>query len=490
MKRVSVLRIKSITMKTIKTKKLKLAGCVLLLCTSLQAQQTRFLENFTSINAGDDLSITITQGDTNSLTVNAPDNILPQIQTTVKNDLLRISTEGNIKNQKDISITITVKKLASIISGGAANIKSSNELICDKLTVETNGSGNINLLTKATEINATTNGSGNIILKGSAQELTATSSGSGNINVTNLEAKKVTAKTSGSGNIKVFVLESLTATISGSGDIIYKGNPIDRNVNISGAGTVRESKSGTGEETANDTTKIRLGNKKYMIIGEGDEEDKKNNDNSPEHAQKFKHWNGIEVGINGYLNVQNSLNVVPDYLELNYAKSLQFGLNIIEKDFHIYKNYFNVITGLGFDFNHYAFENNITLKANASYLTADNDTTINYKKNTLNVSYLKAPLLLEINTSKSSKGNLHIAAGMEFAYRLRSVTKQKYDQNGKNKKVKAKDDYNLEPFRFSAVARVGYNNVTVFANYGLNRLFKQKQGPEVYPFTVGVTFSI
>ncbi|MEO6901617.1 MAG: DUF2807 domain-containing protein [Bacteroidia bacterium] len=478
-------------MKRIKTKKLKLAGWMLLSCISLQAQQTKFLENFTGINAGDDLSIIITQGDTNAITVNAPDNILPQIKTTVKNDILSIFTEGNIKSQKEISITITVKKLSSLISGGAANIKSSNELICDKLTVETNGSGDINLLTKATEINATTNGSGDIMLKGSAQVLTATSSGSGDINATNFEAKKVIAKTSGSGDEKVFVLESLTAAISGSGDIIYKGNPIDRNVNISGSGAVRESKSGTGEETAKDTTKIRFGNKKYMIIGEGDDDDdKKNNNNPKDQAQKFKHWNGIEVGINGYLNGQNNLNVVPAFLELDYTKSLQFGLNIIEKDFNLYKNYLNVITGLGFDFNHYSFENNISLKANAPYLTADNDTTIKYKKNTLNVSYLKAPLLLEVNTSKNSKQNLHIAAGMEFAYRIHSVTKQKFVQNGKDKKVKTRDDYNLEPFRFSAVARVGYNNVTIFANYALNRLFKPKQGPEVYPFTVGITFTL
>lgn len=476
-------------MKTIRIKKLKTAGLLLLFCSVLQAQQTKYLENFTGINAGDDLSIIITQGDTNSFTVNAPDNMLPQIKTTVENNTLSIITEGNIKNQEDISITITVKKLASIISEGAANIKSSNELICDKLTIETNGSGDINLLTKANEINASTNGSGNMMLKGSTQKLTATTSGSGDINATNLEAKKVNAKTSGSGEAKVFVLESLTANISGSGDIIYKGNPVDRNVNISGSGAVRESKSGTGEETANDTTKIRFGNKKYMIIGE-ENDDKKNNSNSSEQVQKFKHWNGIEVGINGYLDANNNLNVEPGYLELNYAKSLQFGLNLLEKDFHIYKNYLNVITGLGFDFNHYAFENNITLKANAPYLTADKDTTINYKKNTFNISYLKAPLLLEVNTSKNSKQNLHIAAGMEFAYRIHSVTKQKYVQNGKDIKVKTRDDYNLEPFRFSAVARVGYNNVTIFANYGLNRLFKQKQGPEVYPFTIGITFTI
>ena len=45
-----------------------------------------------------------------------------------------------------------------------------------------------------------------------------------------------------------------------------------------------------------------------------------------------------------------------------------------------------------------------------------------YKKNKLNVSYIKAPLLIDINMSKNANKNFHIAAGVEFAYRIHSVT--------------------------------------------------------------------
>ena len=91
---------------------------------------------------------------------------------------------------------------------------------------------------------------------------------------------------------------------------------------------------------------------------------------------------------------------------------------------------------------------------------------------------------------KNPKKNFHIAGGLEFAYRIRSVLKQKHSEGNTDYKIKDKNDFNLEPFRYSAVARVGYNNVTVFANYGLNRLFKKDRGPQVYPFTVGVTITI
>ena len=70
---------------------------------------------------------------------------------------------------------------------------------------------------------------------------------------------------------------------------------------------------------------------------------------------------GTREGVNGMLDYNNTLNVASGakFLELNYAKSYQFGLNLFEKDFHIYKNYINLVTGLGFDFNHYAFSKRI-----------------------------------------------------------------------------------------------------------------------------------
>ena len=210
------------------------------------------------------------------------------------------------------------------------------------------------------------------------------------------------------------------------------------------------------------------------------------------NRNNFKYWRGLDFGVNGILDYNNTLNVAPGatYMQLNYAKSYQFGINLFEHDFHIYKNYVNIVTGLGFDFNHYAFSNNISLsKDSSNYLHGIKD-TMNYKKNTLNVSYIKVPLMLEINTSKNPNNNFHIAGGIEFAYRIHSVTKQKFEVDDHTYRVKQRDDFNLEPFRYSAMLRIGYNNVSVFADYGLNRLFQKNEGPQEYPFTVGITISI
>ena len=458
-------------------------------------QQNRTVGDFTGIKAGDAFNIIISQSDANAVKVDAPDNVQAQIKTEVKDGILYISTEGNIKGDKDITIYISTKALSNLDVSGSADVKTDKQLTCDKLYIKSSGAGDVNLDVKATEIKTDISGAGDVTLKGTATLLTADVSGAGNLKANNLEAETAKIKVTGAGDAKVNVKQTLDADVSGAGSIIYKGNPAERNVNITGAGSVRESKSGNGEETASDTTKFKLGKKKYMIIGDND--DKHGNyhsrrDSIHDHKDGFKHWRGLEIGVNGMLDYNNTLNVAPGayFLEQNYAKSYQFGINLFEHDFHIYKNYLNLVTGLGFDFNHYAFSNNTSLKTDSSsYLRGVKD-SMNYKKNTLNVSYIKIPLMLEINTCKNPHTNFHIAGGIEFACRIHSVSKQKFVADDATYRVKDRQVFNIEPFRYSAMLRIGFDRVTVFADYGLNRLFEKNKGPQEYPFTVGVNISI
>jgi hypothetical protein len=476
-------------MNTIKT---KILGITLLSSVSILSSFAQNVGDFTGIKVGDSFTVKLSQSEANTIKIDASDEVKAKIKTEVKEGVLFIESDGN--NAGDAVISVGIKSLTTLAVLGAADVKTENQLICDKLIIESSGAGDVHLDLKAADVSTTITGAGDVTLKGSSQQLTATVSGAGDLKAADFEVDKVTAKVSGAGDAKVNVKQSITANVSGAGSVIYKGNPVDRNVEISGAGSVRESTSGTGDETASDTTKIKLGNKKYLII---DDEESENNwkklsrkDSIRNYNEDFKNWAGFELGVNGLLDYKNSLEAPAgaSFLELDYSKSIQFGLNLFEKDFHIYKNYINLVTGFGFDFNHYAFKNNITLNPDTTYLSATTD-ALDYKKNKLNVSYIKAPLLIDINMSKNANKNFHIAAGVEFAYRIHSVTKQRYDVGDTHFKNKTRDDFNIEPFRYSAVARIGYNNVTIFANYGLNRLFQKNKGPQVYPFTLGVTFS-
>jgi hypothetical protein len=99
--------------------------------------------------------------------------------------------------------------------------------------------------------------------------------------------------------------------------------------------------------------------------------------------------------------------------------------------------------------------------------------------------------MLEFNTSKDEDRSFHIGAGVEVGYNIfRNRLKQEYMFQGDEQKLKTKDDFNINPFRYSLVGRVGFGKYTLFANYGMSELFKSGQGPKVYPFSDGISIHL
>ncbi|MBI3501088.1 MAG: outer membrane beta-barrel protein [Bacteroidetes bacterium] len=251
-----------------------------------------------------------------------------------------------------------------------------------------------------------------------------------------------------------------------------------------------------------DTLKIKWKNSRIWIF---DAETKKDTiKKEKKKKQDFTHWGGFDFGVCMLSTAKNQFNIPEEndttkmnyFLNLNYSKSFFFSLNLLEKNIRLYKNYVNVVTGLGFEWNSYNFKNKITLPPNASYISASNVTiapdSITFKKNKLKVAYLKAPLLLEFNTNTNhAEKSFHIAGGVELAYKIGSRTKQVYEMHDNEYKIKRKEDFNLAPLKYSAVVRAGYGNYfTLFVNYSISQLFEKEKGPEVFPITAGISFTL
>ena len=252
-----------------------------------------------------------------------------------------------------------------------------------------------------------------------------------------------------------------------------------------------------------DTLKIRWKDSRIWIFEDKVEAKIDSAKKDKKKKDDFTHWGGMDFGVSMLTTVDNKLKIVEEqdttqmnnFLDLNYGKSLYFSLNLLEKNIKLYKNYANLVTGLGFEWNHYNFKKNITLDPDAAYISASNTSvapdSIKFTKNRLNVAYIKAPLLLELNTNnENSSKSFHIAAGIEFAYKLGSKTKQSFEMNGYEFDVKRKSEYHLADFKYYSVVRVGYGDYfTVFANYGLSELFEKNKGPQVFPLTAGISFT-
>jgi len=252
-------------------------------------------------------------------------------------------------------------------------------------------------------------------------------------------------------------------------------------------GTTEENQSDTASQVIEepDTYKISMGRTKVLISSKSkDKKEKKININK----QRHNHFAGIDFGVNGLMSPTNSFDLQKEgeFMDLNYRKSLYISINFWEHYFEIVQEKFGIATGLGIEFNNYALSRNVSIYSDDTITTGVQDPTKDIEKNRLKTEMINLPLMLETNIGKDADHSFHLAIGGMLSYRLGSKTKQIFDQGGKEFKAKSRSDFNMNPFRFNLVARVGYGNFTLYGSYSLTAMY-DNEGPELYPFTIGVS---
>jgi hypothetical protein len=455
--------------------------------TKAQTSQTREITPFKKIEISGASSVVYTQSDTLTLKVVADDKEINNILTTMENETLVIRPKGNFTHA--YKIYVSGNALNQITSSGASKFTATNTITADSLSIDVSGASNINATVKVNEVSVMLSGASNVTLEGNTQRFYSTVSGASSLKTYKLNSVTTNVTASGASYARVFATEKINANATGSSTIKFKGDPKDVSAEASSSSMI--AKVVDGEESASksgnkkDSTTINFRNKKYVIINKDKDSDSKSSNNDDD----FHHWGGFGMGVNGWMgNGGFNLPKSQKYMELNYGKSLNFQLNPFEKDFHIYKNYVNLVVGLGFEWSQYEFSNKTKLNPDSSYTfgVIDSTNTFNYKKNRFKTTFVNVPVLLEFNTNKNPDKAFHIAVGAIGGFKLGSRTRQIVELNGNTIKNIKKDDYNINPFRVNAHASIGYHNFTIYADYALTSLFENGKGPELYPFTIGV----
>lgn len=511
-------------------KRIILSTIAILTGTIISAQDvTRTLNDFTFLNVKNAMEVTLTQGTENKLLISGVDNqYLDNIKSEVKNGRLYLSTEGKVK-LKDAVIHLTFKNLEGISQSGASEIKSMNAIQSERFSIDGSGAIEADLKIETKDLSIDFSGASDIKLSGSTEKFDLKLSGASELEASNLTAKNVKVNASGASDVRVFASESITGKASGASNIRVKGDPPVKSINSSISTSTSYGNENVsinvgrnrvevkdevvaviaGNNSANvnqDTAEVKWGRTRIVMIDDSIHIDR-------EKRERRNHWAGVDLGINGFLTSGGSFDLsnpahfeqtnpqnVTQFMELNYRKSWTFSINFFEHFFKIKDHHFGIVTGLGTEWNNYELKHNVRLdplggenvftnvdQYNERYTWGEVDTVLNYSKNRFKTWFINAPLLLEVNTGNDARRSFHVSAGAIFGLNLQTKMKYKYNENGDNKKVKDKDSFNTNAFRMSLTARVGYGWFNVFATYSLTPLFEDGRGPELYPFTVGVT---
>lgn len=452
-----------------------------------QEVQKRETKPFHKIEISGATSLIFTQSDTLQLRVEADKDEINNLMTDVSDGILSVKAKGNFK--QPYKIYVSGNHIQRITVAGASKITGTNALETDSLTLDVSGASSANLSLKTTDVDVMIGGASSVNFDGTSKTLHANISGASTLKAYKLNTTSADVKASGASTAKIFAAEKVNANATGSSTIKFKGDPKDVSAEASTSSQIAkviENANSNKKSSDNDSTKIDLGKKQLVIINKDRDSD---NEISVKVNDDFHHWGGFAMGVNGWLSNGNfGMPKGQEFMSLNYGKSLNFQLNPFEKNIHLYKNYINLVTGIGFEWNQYEFGNRTRLNPDTSFTcgSIDSSNVFRYKKNRLKTTFVNVPLLLEFNTNKRADKSFHVAFGVIGGYKLGSRTRQILQSNGDEIRVIRKDNYNINPFRLNAHASIGYKKFTVFADYALTPLFESGKGPELYPFTIGV----
>lgn len=204
----------------------------------ISTSEARLVPGFSGVISEGNFEVHISPGDDYEVIINAESNLLPYIETTVRDHNLRIYTRGlnQLRNKLPVEVFITTPTLTSLTQSGSGWI-STGHFNGQDFRFVVSGSGTIETSADAVTVDAVISGSGNLWLVGSAYRANLTVSGSGEIDAWDFPLRYCEAVISGSGDIWTLVNRQLKATVSGSGNVYFRGNPQVESV-VSGSGSV------------------------------------------------------------------------------------------------------------------------------------------------------------------------------------------------------------------------------------------------------------
>ena len=196
--------------------------------------------SFTGIKVSSGVDVYLKQGDKESVTVEADENLHEYIITEVKGGVLHVYTDANIRESERERVYVTMKDISSIQTTSAGDIVGESPIKTDHLELSASSAGDITLEIYAKETEIDISSSGDISLTGETEKMKADLSSAGDLKAYKLITKEADLSVSSAGDADINVSDKLTARASSAGDINYMGDPKLIDVHTSSAGGIHK----------------------------------------------------------------------------------------------------------------------------------------------------------------------------------------------------------------------------------------------------------
>lgn len=196
----------------------------------------------------------------------------------------------------------------------------------------------------------------------------------------------------------------------------------------------------------------------------------------------------VQLGYTSWLGIPDTIN----------TKGLSKSINAYFMFDFPFKSTPNLSIGIGAGIgsDHISFtKTNLGIKENTSSIHFTNvPDTNHFKKTKLATVYFEAPVELRFSANPETGKGIKAALGIKVGTLLNAHTR---NTKLEDKRGNLLNDYVMKESskqffnktRISGMARLGYGHFTLYGSYQFTTLFKDGSGPEVRPFSIGLTLS-
>lgn len=194
--------------------------------------ESRPVSKFNSIDVCCGMHLILTQGASESLEIEADDNLLPEIESFVTNGRLVVRFKDNFSgirlfNTNPIRVKVSAPELVGVEISGGGRLEAAGPIQTTQMALDFSG-GSRGVLDnlQADKLAVDLSGGSRIELSGISPDQTISLSGGSDYLAGDLQSRTTTLKMSGGGRATVWVTETLNADLSGGANASYYGNPM------------------------------------------------------------------------------------------------------------------------------------------------------------------------------------------------------------------------------------------------------------------------
>jgi hypothetical protein len=181
--------------------------------------EERSVTGFDEISVEGSGEVIVDVGGTESLIIEADDNLLPLIRSDVRGSTLVLDIDGSVSPSREIVYTVEAIDFEGVSIAGSVDVVAPN--------------------VDCASFRASVAGSGTFDLGGSCDALDVSIAGSATVDAADLTVASAGVDIAGSGSVVVNAVDQLRVSISGTGVVEYVGDPAT-DFDIVGAGDVRQ----------------------------------------------------------------------------------------------------------------------------------------------------------------------------------------------------------------------------------------------------------